>query len=590
MRRMLLCVSLPFNTFVRIPFIVSKNKTKQSGGTDQTTQRTTADAGGGFRIPYPVLLLIAAVLIVYLPSLSLGFTELDDTIFIKEFRSFNEDTSNLIAAFSRGLFDAVKDPYYRPLFSDAMILNYQMSGDEPFGYHLVNVLLHMGVVVALYRLLLRVGITATNSFYLSVIFAIHPVLTQAVTWIPGRNDTLLALFVVPFLSHSLAYAESGRAKSLLLSGVFLLLAFFTKETAVFAAPAAFCLLVLYKGVRWNDKNMLVQYGVWAGCFFIWYAARSAATIQASGIGSAAGFSDMVHRLPVIIQYIGKIMLPVNQSVFPTQEDTVLYFGLMGIVLLGALVVLSPSRSSESLKALAASLGIFLLFLMPALLVPAALNQQTFEHRLYLPAIGILLALPHTALLHNRFSEKQRAMLIGVLCGVLALLNVRHQYNFSDPLTFWTSAAETSPNSAYANMMLAARLDKTENARSEQLFRKAYKLNPKEKYLNFYMAEMLQRKDSVLASEAYLLEEKKISDYVQCDFLLARVAMEKKDLNASISYLERYLQRDPYNPMAHNNLLLLYVETQQPDRARGLIKSMQQKGMEVPAPLRAKLGM
>jgi len=591
MRSRVLCVSPPFSTFVYTGFNVSKNRTKQSGGIDQTTQRTaTADAGGGFRIPYPVLLLVAAVLLVYLPSLSLGFTELDDTIFIKEFRAFNEDTSNLIASFSRGLFDAVKDPYYRPLFSDAMILNYQMSGEEPFGYHLVNVLLHMGVVLLLYRLLLRLGITAANSFYLSVIFAVHPVLTQAVTWIPGRNDTLLALFVVPFLSHSVLYAESGKAKSLLLSGLFLLLAFFTKETAVFAAPAAFCLLVLYKGVRWNDKNMLVQYGMWAGCFLIWFAARSAATIQASGIGSAAGISDMIHRLPVIIQYIGKIMLPVNQSVFPIQEDTVVYFGLMGIALLGAMVALSSSRSSESVKALVAALGIFLLFLMPALLVPAALNQQTFEHRLYLPAIGILLALPHTALLNNRFSEKQRAMVIGVLCGILALLNVRHQHNFSDPLTFWTSAAETSPNSAYANMMLAARLDKTENVRSEQLFRKAYKLNPKEKYLNFYMAEMLQRKDSVMASEAYLLEEKKISDYVQCDFLLARVAMEKKDLKASIGYLERYLQRDPYNPMAHNNLLLLYVDTQQPDKARNLIRSMQQKGMDVPAPLRAQLGM
>ncbi|MBL7691711.1 MAG: glycosyltransferase family 39 protein [Flavipsychrobacter sp.] len=570
---------------------MSKNRNKQPGGIDQNTQRTaTADAGGGFRIPYPVFLLVAAVLLVYLPSLSLGFTELDDTIFIKEFRAFNEDTSNLIAAFSRGLFDAVKDPYYRPLFSDAMILNYQVSGEEPFGYHLVNVLLHMGVVVMLYRLLLRLGVTVTNSFYLSVIFAVHPVLTQAVTWIPGRNDTLLALFVVPFLSQSLMYAESGKAKSLLLSGLLLLLAFFTKETAVFAAPAAFFLLVLYKGVRWNDKNMLVQYGVWACCFLVWYAARSAATIQASGIGSAAGFSDMLHRLPVIIQYIGKIMLPVNQSVFPTQEDTVVYFGLMGIALLGALIALSSNRSTDSFKALAGAFGIFLLFLMPALLVPAALNQQTFEHRLYLPAIGIVLALPHTALLNNRFSEKQRAMVIGVLCGVLALLNVRHQHNFSDPLTFWTSAAETSPNSAYANMMLAARLDKTEHVRSEQLFRKAYKLNPKEKYLNFYMAEMLQRKDSVMASEAYLLEEKKISDYVQCDFLLARVAMEKKDLKASIGYLERYLQRDPYNPMAHNNLLLLYVDTQQPDKARNLIRSMQQKGMEVPAPLRAKLGM
>lgn len=591
MHRRVLRVSLPFNTFVCIAFTVSKSKTRRTGDIESTPQHTaTVDAGSGFRIPYPVLLLVAAVLLVYLPSLSLGFTELDDTIFIKEFRAFNEDTSNLIAAFSRGLFDAVKDPYYRPLFSDAMILNYQMSGEEPFGYHLVNVLLHMGVVLMLYRLLLRLGITAANSFYLSVIFAVHPVLTQAVTWIPGRNDTLLALFVVPFLSQSLLYAESGRAKSLLLSGLFLLLAFFTKETAVFAAPAAFCLLVLYKGVRWNDKNMLVQYGVWSACFLIWYAARSAATIQSSGIGSAAGFSDMVHRLPVIVQYIGKIMLPVNQSVFPTQDDTVLYFGLMGIALLGAMVALSSNRSSESVKALVAALGIFLLFLMPALLVPAALNQQTFEHRLYLPAIGIVLALPHTALLNNRFSEKQRAMVIGVLFGVLALLNVRHQHNFSDPLTFWTSAAETSPNSAYANMMLAARLDKSEHVRSEQLFRKAYKLNPKEKYLNFYMAEMLQRKDSVLASEAYLLEEKKISDYVQCDFLLARVAMEKKDLTGSIGYLERYLQRDPYNPMAHNNLLLLYVDTQQPDKARNLIRSMQQKGMDVPAPLRAKLGM
>lgn len=591
MRRMLLCVSLPFNTFVCIAINVSKNKIKQARGIDRSNQRTVAaDAGSAFRIPYPVMLLAAAVLLVYLPSLSLGFTELDDTIFIKEFKAFNEDTSNLIASFSRGLFDAVKDPYYRPLFSDAMILNYQMSGEEPFGYHLVNVLLHMGVVVMLYKLLLRLGITAANSFYLSVIFAVHPVLTQAVTWIPGRNDTLLALFVVPFLYHSFGYAESGKAKSLMLSGLFLLLAFFTKETAVFAAPAAFCLLVLYKGLRWNDKNMLVQYGVWAGCFLLWYAARSAATIQSSGIGSAAAFSDMVHRLPVIIQYIGKIFLPVNQSVFPTQEDTVVYFGLMGIVLFGALLALSSNRSSESLKALAGALGIFLLFLMPALLVPAALNQQTFEHRLYLPAIGVLLALPHTALLNNRFTEKQRAVVIGVLCGVLALLNVRHQHNFSDPLTFWTSAAETSPNSAYANMMLAARLDKTENARSEQLFRKAYKLNPKEKYLNFYMAEMLQRKDSVMVSEPYLLEEKKISDYVQCDFLLARVAMEKRDLNGSIGYLERYLQRDPYNPMAHNNLLLLYVDTQQPDKARNLIRSMQQKGMDVPAPLRAKLGM
>ncbi len=544
---------------------------------------------GGFRVPYPVVLLLLAVFVVYFPSLSMGFTELDDTIFVKEFRAYNEDTRNLVLSFTRGLFDALKDPYYRPLFSDAMILNYQMSGEEPAGYHLVNVLLHMGTVVLLYKFLQRLGVTALQSFLLALVFAVHPVLTQAVTWIPGRNDTMLAVFVLSFFLNAVSFTDEGKISNLIFSGLFLLLAFFTKETAVFAAPAAFCLLVLYKGKVWNDKRLLTQYGIWVACFGLWFAARAGATIQSSGIGSSAGIADMVHRLPVILQYLGKIVLPVNQSVFPTQQDTVIYFGVAALVLLVVAVAMSREQGNDKVRYVAASAGVFLLFLMPALLVPASLNQQTFEHRLYLPAIGILLLLPHTMLLRNKLAEKQLAMAVIAVCIVFAGLNMKHQQHFADPISFWTQAVETSPNSAYANMMLAARLDKSEHVRSEELFRKAYKLNSREKYLNFYMAEMLQKKDSVMASEPYLLVEKEVSDYVQCDFLLARVAMEQKDFVKSIACLELYLQRDSYNPMAHNNLLLLYMETRQTDKARGLIKNMRQKGMPVPPAVAAQVG-
>lgn len=575
---------------------MAASKKKYSSTTDPQAQKPAAASAptSEFRIPYPVLLLLAVVFVVYIPSLSLGFTELDDTIFIREFRAYNEDLANLVAAFGRGLFDAVKDPYYRPLFSDAMILNYHLSGVEPGGYHLVNVLLHAGAVLLFYRLLPRLGVRPLHAFLLALIFAVHPVLVQAVSWIPGRNDTLLAIFVFAFIGQAAAYADGGKTKALGLSGLFLLLAFFTKETAVFAGPAAFCLLVWYKGVTWNDRRMTTQYVVWAVCFGIWYGARAAATIQSSGIGSGAAFGDMMHRLPVVLQYLGKVVLPVNQSVFPIQQDTVLYYGIGAVILLGAATFAGLRKGGNEgvpkWQPVLASVAVFLLFLMPALLVPSALNQQVFEHRLYLPMAGILLLLPLTIVFRNALPAKTQTLAIAGVCGLLAVANVTHQAHFSDPLTFWTQAVETSPNSAYANMMLAARLDKAEAARSEALFRKAYQLNPKEKYLNFYMGEMLQKKDSVLASEPYLLEEKKISDYVLCDFYLARVAMERRDIPAAIKYLQTYLKRDPGNAMANNNLVLLYMDTNQRDMAKAHVTAMRQRGIPVPPALAQQVGL
>jgi tetratricopeptide (TPR) repeat protein len=105
-----------------------------------------------------------------------------------------------------------------------------------------------------------------------------------------------------------------------------------------------------------------------------------------------------------------------------------------------------------------------------------------------------------------------------------------------------------------------------------------------------MGEMLQKNDSILASEPYLLTEKKISNYYECDFYLARVAMEKKDLSGSIAYLESFLQRAKNNPMANNNLLLLYMETHQYDKAKAQIKNMRSMGLDVPGSIAAQLGI
>ncbi len=559
-------------------------------------------------IKFAALWLALLAFVLYYPSISYTFTELDDSIFIRDFAEYNDNLKNIIGAFGRGLFNATKDPYYRPIFSDSMIMNYHISGIEIGSYHVVNILLHVASVLLLYKLFLKLHFRQLHAFLLAAIFAVIPVLTQAVAWIPGRNDTLLAVFTLSFFIFAISYSEEGKKNHLLFSILFLLLALFTKETAVFVAPAAFILLLFVLGTSFKSKNNLTLYGSWVGCFAVWYIARAAATVHiTTTIGAGQMLTDFLHRLPIIIQYLGKIFFPFNLSVFPIQEDTVSYFGLAAVALIAALLFFSKN---VNWKVVAAGFTVFLFFLLPALLVPANLNEQVFEHRLYLPVIGILIVLSQTAIF-KKLADKQLLIAVLAVCSVFFVVTFNHEKNFSDAFAFWHQASATSPHSAYANMMLGAREDKAiqeqsfeivssderktwikepgENLqKSFELFTKAYQQNPNEKYLNFYYGCMLQKKDSVMASEAYFLKEKKISDYIECDFYLARIAMMKQDTTGAMNYLKSYLQRAPANPQANNNLLLMYFSRGQFKEAKDLATRMRMAGLPVPAELMQKL--
>jgi len=569
---------------------VSKNKPKQpaqrpAAHTAAPKPAQAVALSGDFSVKYPLLWLALAALAVYFPSFSFGFTELDDSIFIRDFHEYNENLGNLITSFHRGVFDAVRDSYYRPLFLDTMILNYQASGLNEAGYHVVNVIFHIVSVLLLYKLFRKLNVKDLHAFILCIIFAIHPVLSEAVAWIPGRNDTLLAIFTLSFFIFSIDYTETGKAKHLLLSTLFLILAFFTKETAIFDAPIAFILLIVVLQKNWLDKRNLVQYGTWLGCFLLWIAARSAATLQPIPVTGGQMASDFFHRLPLIIQYTGKIFFPFNLSVFPILEDTVYYYGIAAVIVLGVIIFLNKERNW---RVIGSGLAIFIVLLLPVLFVPKTLNEQTFEHRLYLPIMGMLLALSQTALFKNKLQDRQLFISFMVACGLLAGINYYHQRNFANPVVFWSQAMASSPHSAYATMMLAARTEDT--TVSYSLFHRAYQLNPKEKYLNFYYGVMLQKRDSVPQSEQYLLYEKNTSGYYECDFYLARVAMERRDVAGAATYLRTYVAKDPTNKIANTNLLLLYLDTQQRDSAIVQVKRMRLSGVDVPPQVAQRLGL
>jgi tetratricopeptide (TPR) repeat protein len=559
---------------------VSSNKVKQAKQSPvdgRATQQSVKPEWFG-AIPYPFLWLALAVLVVYYPVFGAGFTDLDDGIFINDRFAFNSDLHNIAASFLTNVTGTLHDAYYRPLFQVSMILNCQFSGQSIAGYHVVNVLLHIAGVFAFYLFLKQLKISELTAFILSLTFAVHPVLVMAVAWVPGRNDVLLALFVLGFLVNTVAYMRQGGVGRLVCTALFLLLALFTKETAVFA-PFAAMLVMWYIAASFTGRRAVVQYLVWVACLAVWLVARAHAHLPSLQVSISTLVADAAGQLPVVVQQAGKALLPFNLSVYPSKQDTVYYLGIVAVAAIVALAYLAKGKGDRRLPA---GIALFLLFVLPTLLVPKHLSIQTYEFRLYLPLMGLLLGLSGTILFINHLLPKQLLVYSSAVVLLLAGINRYYQRNFADPLSFWTQAVATAPHSSFAAMMLAART--TDPVESRKLFSKAFELNPNERYVNFIYATILQGKDSVMASEPYLLKEQQITGYYKCDFFMARVARERKEYTRGIECLQRYLKVEPIDAMANLNLLLLYMEADQVANAQQQVKKMQECGLDIPAGL------
>jgi protein O-mannosyl-transferase len=525
---------------------------------------------------YAVAILSLVVLVVYFTSFSLGYTELDDSIFIRDFHTYNENLGNLLTSFHRGVFSATNDEYYRPLFLDSILLNYQIGKESIMSYHIINVIIHLLAVLVLFKLFEQLGFGRRISFFISLVFAVHPVLTQAVSWIPGRNDSMLGLLAFSAILFNVRYADEHKTKWLVLQILFLLLAFFTKETSVFIPPAIFIVLVLMRNKKLFERAMIILYGSWIGVFIFWYWVRSQATVVTTSYEISTMLKDFGARLPVFIQYLGKIIFPFNLSVFPMQQDTNILLGMLALVVLAVLIFLSKEKNW---KIILAGAGFYIITLTPSLMVPKIFNEQEFEHRLYLPIVGILILLTQTAWFKNLKPQSLLASVV-VVAVIFSFINIQHQKSFGSPITFWRSAVSSSPSSAYAAMMYGAREMDSDKVMGEAWIRKSFRMDSDQKYINYYYGKILCDHDSTVKAEPYLRKELKLTGFNDVNFLMAHVVFNKNEFDSAIYYLKTYLAADPSNPQGNNNLLMLYLQTGKKQEAREQAARMQQQGLSV----------
>lgn len=221
------------------------------------------------RAVFPVA-VATLTLVCFLPAMSASFLNWDDNV------NFLENTAyrGLGAEQIRGAFTSALFGHYIPLTRLTWSLNYALGGMNPWGYHLVNVLLHAGNVACFYFVARRILAAAVNQgsqdarrepdfcvagAVAALVFGIHPLRVEPVAWITGRADLLCGGFVLVATWAYLRAVEGtsrARPRFLLISGAGLAAALLSKGVAL-TLPAALLLLDVY------PLRRVSRFGWWA---------------------------------------------------------------------------------------------------------------------------------------------------------------------------------------------------------------------------------------------------------------------------------------------------------------------------------------
>jgi hypothetical protein len=185
--------------------------------------------------------VVAATVVAYVPCLRGPFIW-DDNAYVVE---------NDMVRSEAGLARLWLEPrayrmQYFPLTYTTLWADYQAFGEDTFGYHLENVLLHAANALLLWALLVRLSVP--GGFVASLLFALHPCHVESVAWICERKNTLSLLFMLLAALLWLSWSARGSWRAYGLVVLALVAGLLSKSIAALV-PVLVLLLEAWRGPR-----------------------------------------------------------------------------------------------------------------------------------------------------------------------------------------------------------------------------------------------------------------------------------------------------------------------------------------------------
>ena len=430
----------------------------------------------------PYMLITLVCLIAYGQTLWFEFTGLDDSFFLVVYAQYFADFNN----FFRGFRESGVLDYYRPVLFGSMIFDYQFTKTDPFFYHVTNVIYHLGSCLVLYKMLEKLGFEKSFALLTTLFFTAHPLLTQAVAWVPGRNDSMIALMLIGSFNFFLNYIEKKKFLDLIFHWFFFAMALFTKETSAFFPFLCIVYVLLFKVVSDYVKPGMVLGLGYAIIGLVWFAVRAEALELANKNGQR--FTSIIYgdswigNLPVLAEQVGKMLVPINQSNFAKFTDLSTYLGL-GVIALFILITLLL-KDKINWKMVTFTQVMFFMFFIPTIIFIFADSGRYdyLEHRIYVPFIAIIILMNawiKAFFEYEKFQNFKKYFQYGLGTIVLLFtgLTIAYSLHFKNPENFWKRAIVGAPASSQVYRgMGKVYYDMGELPKAEISFMKAVSLN------------------------------------------------------------------------------------------------------------------
>jgi protein O-mannosyl-transferase len=406
-------------------------------------------SGGGRAWSWAPFVVAMTAFAVHAHSIAFGFVDLDDRDFIVDDHAFLARPADLLRAFARPYMHVVAPahPYHRPIVTASFVLDAQWSGTRPFGYHLTNVVLHSIASVLCLGLIRRLGFAPVLTILAALLFAVHPALGSAVAWIPGRNESLLAVSVLGAWIAFASHVERPSWRAMTTHVALFALALFTKETAVML-PLVCAVHAAWLGAARpfraaSFRSVIVFTPGWAACFALRFAAQRLAID--GGPVTAAEIAGQLRPLP---SGLAELAFPFSPSLIGVASDSTVAGGLLAAVLAAVFVV-----AVRGIRPGTVFFGavVFVLWSLPPLVTRGTL---VLGSRLYLPAVGVVIAAAELMR-----ALKLEARVLGAFgaaaIAILAVIAAGYEATFRNPRSFAQAAVEAAPRSPVAHFCMGA---------------------------------------------------------------------------------------------------------------------------------------
>jgi tetratricopeptide (TPR) repeat protein len=458
---------------------------------------------------------------------------------------------------------------YYPLLYTSYWLQQRLWGDSATGYHLVNLLLHIGCVVLVLKILRFLRVPGAE--LAAMIFALHPVNVETVAWIAERKNALSGIFALAATLSYLKFDENRSRQTYALAiGLFLL--GLLSKTAIVTLPLAWLVIFWWKrgAISWR-RDVVPSIP-----FFFLAAVAGLVTrwFENTGIGYKATILDLSLLDRCLIAgrafwfQLGNLLCPSNlMFVYPHWEINagVWWQYLFPITVLALLVILWTVRRWS--RAPLAGVLVYIFLLLPSL---GFLNIYFFiysfvaDHWQYLACLGIITPCASGIVVLAGRLKRWQALLepatLLVLGAVLFVLTWQQSRMYTDIETLYRTTIARNPACWMAQVNLGNILYKANRIpEAMDLFKQALRIKPAVGYYSVGNALVLKGRTSE-AIDQYKQALQIDPDYAEAHHNLGSALLLIGRSPEAIEHYEQALRIDPAFAEAHNNLGNALVQT------------------------------